>query len=181
MELFIPTLLIIVLAAFFAFLIIPRVGPMILAITCLFALLAAGIHHYNLFKSEYALSTWQYGLASYASIIVLGLAILAIIGAIYYLFTGGEAKASIVNAITTPMEKIQNAVANSAINMPAANTATNPVTAALNKGITAVSNVASSIPIPNLGGSSAGAPSGNKPNKNISPIIPGLGYGASQV
>jgi hypothetical protein len=150
---------------------------MILAITCLFALLAAGVHHYSLFKSEYRLSTWQYGLASYSAIIVLGLAILAIIGAIFYLFSGGETKATIVNAITTPMEKIQNAVANSANIMPAANTATNPVTAAINKGINAVADAASNLPIP-----AALTPNANlQRNKQISPPLPGLGFSASQV
>lgn len=181
MELFIPTLLVIVLAAFFAFLIIPRTGPMILAITSLIALLAAGIHHYSLFKSEYKLSTWQYGLASYSAIIVLGLAILAIIGGIFYIFTGGETKAAIVNAITTPMEKIQNAVANSAEIMPSANTATNPVTAAINKGINAAANAAAALPLPAPLTPAQGAPTNNTRNKTISPPLPGLGFSASQV
>lgn len=180
MELFIPTLLVIVLAAFFAFLIIPRIGPMILAITCLVALLAAGVHHYSMFKSEYALSTWQYGLASYSAIIVLGLAILAIIGAIFYLFSGGETKAVLENIITTPMEKIQNAVANSANAMPAPNTATNPLTAAINKGINSVANAASELPVPNLT-PKVNTPRPNGLNKKASPIIPGLGFEASQV
>lgn len=181
MELFIPTLLVIVIAAFFAFLVVPRVGPMILAITCLFALIAAGFHHYNLFRSEYALSTWQYGLASYSAIITLGLAILAIIGAIFYLFTGGDTKEAIANIITTPMEKIQNAVANSANVMPAPNTATNPVTAAINKGINAVANAASNLTAPIAPQVPTGVFGGNNKSKQASPIIPGLGFGASQV
>jgi hypothetical protein len=52
--------------AFFAFFVIPKTGPMILAGVSLVALIAAGIHHYKMFYSEYYLSTWQNGLTSYA-------------------------------------------------------------------------------------------------------------------
>ena len=175
MELFLPSLLILVLMAFFAFLIIPRTGPMILAAVSLIALIAAGIHHYKMFYSEYYLSTWQNGLAAYAPFVVLGLAILFIIGAIFYMFSGGETKAAIVNAVSTPMEAIQEAVSNSAANMPPAASATNPVTAAINQGIQAVANVSGSQP--------NRPPNVQRSNQNAvrSPNIPGLGFPASAV
>ena len=186
MELFIPGLIILLLAAFFAFFVIPRTGPMILAIISLLALLAAGVHHYNLFYSEYTLSTWQNGLTAYAPFIVLGLAILFIIAAITYMFAGGspaEAVEAIKNVVTTPMEAVQEAVINSTASMPPANTATNPLTAAINQGIQAiagpVSNAAANIPAPFA---PAPAPVNNRPNNTRpSPIIPGLGFRASEV
>ena len=48
MELFLPSLFVVVIAALLAFVIIPRMGSMILAITSLIALILAGYHHYNL-------------------------------------------------------------------------------------------------------------------------------------
>jgi hypothetical protein len=165
MELFLPGLIVLLLAAFFIFLILPRMGPMILAVVSIVALLAAGIHHYSMFHSEYALSTWQYGLAAYAPWVVLGLALLFIIGAILFVFGGSEGRAAVVNAVSTPMEAIQNAVVGSANAMPSANTATNPVTAAINSGLNAIV------------GSNTNKPANNKP----SPLLPGLNFPASQI
>ncbi len=137
MELFIPSLLVIVISAFIAFLVVPRLGPMILGVVSLIALIAAGAHHWSMFQTEYRLSTWQNALASYTPWIVLGLAILAILGALLSFFTGASPK----EILTTPMEKIQEAVVNAANTMPPANTATNPVTATLNRGITTFKNI----------------------------------------
>jgi hypothetical protein len=181
MELFLPSLMIIVVMAFFAFLVIPRTGPMILAAVSLVALIAAGIHHYKMFYSEYYLSTWQNGLAAYAPFVILGLAILFIIAAIFYMFSGGETKSAIANAVSTPMEAIQEVVSNSVANMPPASTATNPLTAAINKGINAAANVV---------GNTGPAPVANRPvnrppnrpaNALKSPNIPGLGFPPSAV
>ncbi len=176
MELFLPGLLVLVIAALFAFLVIPRTGPMILAIVSLVALIAAGIHHYKLFSSEYALSTWQYGLASYAPWITLGLALLFIIGAISFIFAGGETKSKVLNTVVAPMQDIQAAVQQSVQSMPSAASATNAVTGALNRGLNAMVQAA---PAPE----SAPAPSSNqnrKPNQGQSPIVPGVGFPASQ-
>ncbi len=182
MELFLPGLIVFVLVAFFAFLVIPRVGPMILAIASLIALIAAGVHHYQLFSYEYALSTWQYGLASYSSYVVLGLALFAIIGAISYVFTGAETKAQIAEAVSTPMEKIQNAVKNSIAQMPDASTATNPLTAAINRGVNALTGPSGPISLTGPGPEAPRLPSSSFSNTNQrSPIIPGLGFRASEV
>ena len=173
MELFLPSLMIIVVMAFFAFLVIPRTGPMILAGVSLIALIAAGVHHYKMFYSEYYLSTWQNGLAAYAPFVILGLAILFIIGAIFYMFSGGETTSAIANIVSTPMEAIQEAVNTSANSMPSANTATNPITAAINKGINAVANVAAPP---------ANRPANNRPANAVkSPNIPGMGFPPSAV
>jgi hypothetical protein len=168
MELFLPGIIVLLLAAFFIFLILPRMGPMVLAIVSIVALLAAGIHHYSMFHSEYALSTWQYGLAAYAPWAVLGLALLFIIAAIFFVF-GGTSPTAVMNAVSTPMEAIQNAVAGSANAMPSANTATNPVTAAINSGLNAIV------------GTNTNKPANQKPANKPSPLLPGLNFPASQI
>jgi ABC-type Na+ efflux pump permease subunit len=137
MELFIPSLLVILISAFIAFLVVPRLGPMILGITSLIALIAAGIHHWSMFQTEYRLSTWQNAAAAYTPWVVLTLAVLAILGALLSFFTGASPAA----ILTTPIEKVQEAVSNSANIMPPANTATNPFTASLNRGITTFKNI----------------------------------------
>jgi len=174
MELFLPSLFVIVIAALLAFVIIPRMGSLILAITSLIALIVAGIHHYNLFYSEYQLSTWQNGIGSNAPFFVLGLAILFIIGAIYYMFTGGSianVKNVITNTIpsniqnvmpnmsTSPMENLEKSMNESIQNMPPANTATNPLTGAINTGLKNM-----------MGAPNTNTKANNKPANNKSPM-----------
>ncbi len=177
MELFLPGLVVFVAAGFFSFLVIPRMGSMILAIICLIALIAAGVHHYTLFSSEYAMSTWQYGLASYAPFVILGLAILFIIAGILYMFSSPDQKETIAEAIKTPMEKAQEIVANAVTNITSPDGTTNTNKSAnggivsnivqnINKGINAVKNTI-------LPQSSS--------NTRKSPNIPGLGFSASQI
>jgi hypothetical protein len=147
-------------------------GPMVLAIVSIGALLAAGIHHYNMFHSEYALSTWQYGLAAYAPWAVLILAFIFILAALSYVFGGGMS--AVANAVSTPMEAIQNAVTNSANVMPPANTATNPITAAINTGLNAL--------VGNTSTTNGNKPlNANKPANKPSPLLPGLNFPASQI
>jgi len=175
MELFLPGLIIIVLLAFFIFLILPRMGAMVLAVVCLIALIAAGINHYSMFYSEYALSTWQYGLAAYTPWVVLAVSFVFIISAIMFMFSSPESKAAVMNSVATPMETIQEAVANSAAAMPSAASATNPITATLNKAINSnASTGAGAAPTSVFGNA-------NKKNNAKSPNIPGLGFKASNV
>lgn len=157
MELFLPSLIVVLLSAVFAFLVVPRMGSTILVIVCLLALIAVGIHHYNLFSTEYAASTWQYGLAAYSSWIVLGFALLFILGALYYLFGGEAGKAAVANAIATPMAKIQNAANASVAAMPTAASATNAITAAINRGTNAI---VQAVPLAPAASNAAAAPAG---------------------
>jgi len=166
MEIFVPGLIILIIAGFYVFLVLPKMGPMVLAVISLIALIAAGVHHYSMFYTEYKLSTWQYSLAAYTPWVILGFALITMISAILFMFTGGSA-AKAMNAVSTPMEAIQEAVTNSVNAMPPANTATNPVTAAIN---TVVNNV-----------SMIQAPAPQKTNNAKSPVVPGLGYSASSV
>uniref|UniRef100_A0A6C0DPE8 Uncharacterized protein n=1 Tax=viral metagenome TaxID=1070528 RepID=A0A6C0DPE8_9ZZZZ len=143
MELFLPGLFILVITAFFAFLVVPRLGPTILVIVSLIALLAAGVHHVNLFYSEYRLSTWQVGITSAAPWIVLSVAILFILAALFTVFSKRLTGNANANANQTPMQTLQNAVTNSAAATPSAASATNPVTSAINTTLTTIGNTAS--------------------------------------
>ena len=154
MELFLPGLILIVISAFFVFMILPRLGPAVLVGAALFAIFAAGMHHYSMFYSEYRLSTWQYGLAAYTPFVILGLAFIVILGTLTYMFGGSEVRSSMRAALPTPMATAQENLAASYSNMPSAATATNPVTSAINSLI---------------------------PKTNKSPTIAGLGYSASNV
>lgn len=148
-------------------------GAMVLAVVCLLALIAAGINHYSMFYSEYALSTWQYGLAAYTPWVVLAVSFVFIISAIMFMFSSPESKATVMNAVATPMETIQEAVANSAAVMPSAASATNPITATLNRAIN--SNASAGAAPASVFGNA------NKKNNAKSPNLPGLGFKASNV
>ena len=157
--------------------VLPRMGPMVLAVVALLALIAAGVHHYSLFASEYTLSTWQYALAAYTPWIVLALSFVFIISAIMFIVGGPEARASMMNSVSTPMESIQEAVSNSVTNMPTAASATNVVTAGLNRAINSVPALAAPAPAPASGPTNTTNANRNKKTPNI----PGLGFAASQV
>jgi uncharacterized membrane protein len=150
---------------------------MILAVISIIALIAAGVHHYNMFHSEYTLSTWQYGLAAYAPWIVLGIAFLFILAALGFLFGDADTKSKVMNIVSTPMEAIQNAVANSANVMPSANTATNPITAAINTGLNAITNITGGNTKP----ANTTTSTNNAAAKQPSPLLPGLNFSASQI
>jgi len=167
MEIFVPGLIILIIAGFYVFLVLPRLGPMVLAVVSLLALILAGINHYSMFYNEYKLSTWQFTLAAYTPWVILGFALITMIAAIMFMFAGPDAASKAMNAISTPMEAIQTAVGNSVNTMPSANSATNPLTAALNS---VVNNVAG--PRNNRG---------NVSTSPASPTVPGLGYSASSV
>lgn len=187
MQLFIPSVITIVIAAVLAFLVIPRTGALILASISLLAVIAVGIHHYNLFYSEYMLSTWQNGIGANASFIVLALAIVFIISSILYMFKGGAstdatgAAAGAVNtvkdAFTAPFEAMTASVekvANATSATPA-NTGNVGATGFFNKGLAAVTGAVNAV-----ANTVATNMSKNNANK-ASPLIPGLGFRASEV
>ena len=131
MELFLPGLPVLIISAIFIFMVLPRIGPVVLAVVCALALSGVLIHHYSMFSSEYRLSTWQNGLASYAPFLLIGVSILIVIGVIVSLFTGN----SVSETIQAPIQTIQSGITASLNAMPSASTATNPVTSALNSAI----------------------------------------------
>jgi hypothetical protein len=125
MELFLPSLLIFILAALMIFLVLPRMSPLILVIMSLILVFIGTWHHFKIFANEYRQSTWQESLKIFAP----GIIIVMIFVYLFFAF------ASFQMGKKATVESIPN---------PPANTATNPLTAALNKGIDAVNNATSS-------------------------------------
>lgn len=139
MEIFLPGLLVLLISALFVFMVLPRMGTIVLAVICAVTLVGVLIHHYSMFASEYRLSTWQNGLADYAPLIMLAFAILIVIAVALSLFSGK----SVTEIIQAPIETIQSGIAASIQAMPSASSATNPVTSAVN---TVIKNTKSLIP-----------------------------------
>lgn len=134
MELFIPSVLLLLLAAAVIFFVLPKFGPAALAMISV-ALLVLGIYqHMTAFGSEYKLSTWQYSFTSYAPFIMVG-GLLLVIG--FYLLTlspFGRTNAGTTAPVLPEMPSIAE--------MPNANTATNAVTAGVNNALKGITNVA---------------------------------------
>lgn len=129
MELFIPSVLILLLAAAVIFFVLPRFGAPVLALISV-GLLAFGVYqHMNSFGTEYRLSTWQQGLANYSPYIMIGG--LLVVVAFYLLMISPLGKPT----STAPELPTIN-------EMPSPNTATNAVTAGVNNALKGIGNVA---------------------------------------
>jgi hypothetical protein len=59
MELYLPSLFIVLLSGIVVFAILPRMAPLILVVLVALMLGITGFHHSSLFREEYATSTWQ--------------------------------------------------------------------------------------------------------------------------
>lgn len=130
MELFFPSVIVLLLAAAVVFFVFPRFGPATLAIISA-VLLAFGLYqHYNTFGTEYRFSTWQ--LVSFAPYLLVG-GLLVVI-AIFLLYTLPVSAAAAANAgptINLP----------SVDEMPPANTSTNMLTSGINKTLNTAANM----------------------------------------
>lgn len=134
MELFIPSVLILLLAAAIIFFVLPRFGAATLALISVGLLVFGLYQHINAFGTEYRLSALQTGLMSYAPYIMVG-GLLLVIG--FYLVSlspFGKANAGTTAPSMPEMPTIAE--------MPNANTATNAVTAGVNNALKGITNVA---------------------------------------
>jgi len=86
MEFFLPSLLILVLAAFVVFFILPKFAPLILAIIALLALVLGAYNHYMIFKLDYRMMSWQDGASAAAPYILVGFIVLYITGFLINLY-----------------------------------------------------------------------------------------------
>ena len=129
MELFFPSVIVLLLSAAVVFFLLPKFGPATLAIVSAI-LLAMGLYqHYKTFGTEYRFSTWQ--LVSFSPYFLVGG--LLIVLAIFFLYTipvGGG------NAAEAPAIEIPTIA-----NMPSPNTSTNGVTEAINRSLTGAANL----------------------------------------
>ena len=121
MEIFIPGILLFLVALLIAFLVVPRFTPLIIAVLSL-ALLVYGVYdHYKMFAVEYRLSTWQESLKIYAPAVMLGFTILFIIYAILAVSTGGSVSVPLLPNLTAPNENsITGSIVNSLNNIGSA-------------------------------------------------------------
>lgn len=115
MEFFLPSILFLLVACGIVFFVIPRFGPLVLAVASLVLLGLGMYNHYSMFESEYRLSTWQSGAIAYAPFIMIGALVLGIVLYLFYL--------SPVSGGTNNM---------GAPSLPPADTATNPLTEGVN-------------------------------------------------
>lgn len=129
MEFFLPSVLILLLAAATVFFVLPRFGPFVLTIVSIVLLVLGVYQHIGTFGSDYRLSTWWVSLLAYAPYVLVGALLFFIAVYLLYLLPAKNTTAAAPVALPT-------------INMmPSANTSTNPVTAAINKALNSAANI----------------------------------------
>ena len=133
MEFFLPSLAALLLTALLIFFVLPKFGAPILVVISIILLMYGVRSHIQLFAPEYRYSTWQEQLKLYAPFIIIAGLLLSVLSYLGFLFgTKG------VNALPAPNIA-------PAVNMPPANTATNPVTSIINSGLQAVNSVVNAV------------------------------------
>ncbi len=137
MEIFLPSFLIILLAAVVTFVVLPKFSPYVLTILSI-ALLAFGVyHHYSLFKDEYRLATWYRNTSFLAPALVLGVALFFILGYIMTFFgSSGVPVPAVPTEITGAFNTVKTAVTNVTSRVTnVANNAINTVNESVNRGL----------------------------------------------
>jgi hypothetical protein len=129
MEFFIPSLLIFLLSVAVAFILAPRLTPLIIAVLSILMLSYGVYTHYTMFSSEYRLSTWPERMKLYAPAIMIGSIIIFIIYTILAFFTKGA----------VPVPPLPN------ITVPSPNTATNAIVNSLNSIADSLTNTTNNI------------------------------------
>jgi len=123
MELFIPSLALIVLSAAIVLFVFPKLTPIMLASIAGVSLTYAVYHHYMMFGAQYSSMTWVNSVQAMAPYIMVGTVMIFIIG--YLLFMAKTGRHATMANIPR---------------LPSANTATNPVTRVINEGLNAAGN-----------------------------------------
>jgi hypothetical protein len=112
MELFIPSLFAIVLAAIIVMYALPRLSPVVLGVIAIVFLVVAAYHHYTFFGSEYQISTWQLPLIQYAPYLLIGgLVVFMLFFIVNFIGTGSSEAAAPVAAMNESVNKVANTVA----------------------------------------------------------------------
>jgi len=133
MELFIPSILALVIAAAIVMFVLPRLSSVVLGSLALVFVIMAAYQHYNFFYTEYRQSTWQMPLVEYAPYLLLGgLVLFLIFFSINFVGTNTNAQAA---APLVAMNAAVNRIANQA---PTVAGVTNAVTNAANNALKAV-------------------------------------------
>ena len=99
MELFIPSLIVLVLGAIVCFAVLPKMSPYTLAVTAMI-LFGLGVYqHYSMFPYEYSREQLMLTVQGYAPFIMLGAVILAVVVGIMLAF--GVAPPAVTNAVAS--------------------------------------------------------------------------------
>ncbi len=88
MELFLPSLLLMLLAGAVVFAVLPRFGPHVLTGLSIALLIFGVSHHYKSFHHEYRLATWYQTSAFIAPALVLGIALFFLLSYMLSFFGG---------------------------------------------------------------------------------------------
>ena len=97
MELFIPSLVVLVFAAVIVFLLLPNLSPYILGILAISFLVAGVYQHYSMFPYEYRTSMISEALKQYSGFIMIGAMIFGLLVVLMWSF--GLAPPAIANVI----------------------------------------------------------------------------------
>lgn len=126
MQLFIPSLLAIAVAAAIVMFVLPRLSPVILGVIALVLLVVAAYSHYTFFGSEYQISTWQLPLVQFAPYLLIGgLVLFMLFFIINFIGTGKSEAVAPVAAMNEAVNKVANAAVANVKNVAA--TVTNNV------------------------------------------------------
>jgi len=129
MQLFLPSILIAILAILVVIFLIPRFSPIIIVILAAVLLYVGTTQHLSMFWDEYKQSTWQEGLKLFAPGIMIGAIVIFVLYGILSFFGGGS----------VPIPSMPT------LELPSANTATNPVTAVINTAMNTVNDVTNTV------------------------------------
>jgi hypothetical protein len=133
MELFIPSILALIIAAAIVMFVLPRLSSVILGSLALVFVIVAAYQHYNFFYTEYRQSTWQLPLVEYAPYLLLGgLVLFLIFFSINFIGTSTTAQAA------APLVAMNAAVERVANQAPSVAGLKNAVTNATNNALKAV-------------------------------------------
>jgi hypothetical protein len=125
MELFLPSILIFLLAMIVVMVFIPQFSPIIIVTLSIVLLVAGMYNHFSMFWDEYRQSTWQQSLTMFAPGIIIIAIFVYLFFAIGSFFTGGS----------VPVPSMPD------LSIPSAETATNALTSTINDTMSATQNL----------------------------------------
>lgn len=119
MEIFLPSLFVILMAYLVSTMLIPRMSPVVLMGGIIILLGFSMYNHYTLFSNEYRVMTWLDMAKSFAPSLMVVFVIVLMLGYLIYAYTTGS-----LGSLPTP-----------STNIPPPDTATNSVTEAIGNGL----------------------------------------------
>jgi hypothetical protein len=127
MELFIPSLIVLVLGAIVCFVVLPKLSPYTLAMTAILLFTLGVYQHYSMFPYEYSSDRLMLTVQGYGPFIMLGAVILAVVVGIMVAF--GVAPPAVTESLP-PMPSLSSLPA-----MPSLGVGNSPSRPATNKGM----------------------------------------------